>query len=448
MSAAPGMTEAAASVVRRGVGIPTSPRPAEARVALVGAAFLRARPLIVAPIALAQVLLLGAAAVEAPQRATLALALGATLLFFVVEAVVVRRRPVTRAWLFVSLAITAAALSVGALLSGGVASPVLPILLAPLVIALAAFGRRPGTLLLLLGVALAVALLAALPRDWPWPPPAEPWLGWMRVATFVGAAALAWTGVAGLTDAYADAALALERMRLASLEEAATRLRATEQVGARVAHEMKNPLAAMKALVQVERAARPEGDRGQLRLGVVLSEIDRLVAVVHDHLTFVRPVAELAPEPLDLAALVADVGALLEARAAERGVTLEVAAREVRLVADPARVREAILNLADNAILSTPPGGRVTLTARALARGGARVDVEDTGPGLPDPIRAAGGDAFVTTRAGGTGLGLVITRSIAERHGGRLELAERPGGGARASLLLPPEPGLPLVEEP
>jgi len=422
-------------------------RPAEVRVALVGAAFLRARPLIVAPVALAQALLLQAADVGATQRATLVTSLGALLMFFVVEAVVVRRRPVTRRWLFVSLAITAAGLAAGALLSGGAASPVLPILLAPLVIAFAAFGRRPGTLLLLVGVALAVAALAALPRDWPWPPPAEPWLGWMRVATFVGAAALAWTGVAGLTDAYADAAVALERMRMASLEEAATRLRATEQVGARVAHEMKNPLAAMKALVQVERAARPEGDRGQVRLGVVLGEIDRLAAVVHDHLTFVRPVAELTPEPIDVAALVAEVGALLEARAAERGVALDFAARDVRLVADRARLREALVNLVDNAVLSTPAGGRVVVSARALAGGGARLDVEDTGPGLPAPIREAGGDAFVTTRADGTGLGLVITRAIAERHGGRLELAERVGGGARASLVLPAEPGLPLVEE-
>lgn len=204
-----------ASVDRHGVEIPTA---AATRVRLVGSSFLRARPMVVAPAALAQLALLATAGPEAPggmlglfaagaeaplgQRIALLCALGPTLAFFVVEAVIVRRRLVTERWLFTSLALTAAALLVGALVSGASASPLLPLLLAPLVIAFAAFGRRRATLVLLLAVLAAVLALAALPRGVPWPAFAEPQLGWMRVVSLAATAVLAWTGVAGLTAAH------------------------------------------------------------------------------------------------------------------------------------------------------------------------------------------------------------------------------------------------------
>lgn len=231
-------------------------------------------------------------------------------------------------------------------------------------------------------------------------------------------------------------------MRRAGLEEAATRMRTTELVGARVAHEIKNPLAAMKALVQVERAARSPEERGHLRLGVVLDEIDRLDQRVRDYLDHARPVTELRVEPVDLGALVEGVVSLLSARAEARGVTLATEATATIVRGDRARLHEAVFNLADNALAHSPAGGRMTI-AVGPAPPGCRITVRDQGPGYA----AAAGAAFVSTRVDGTGLGLVIARAVVERHGGRLSFELPDGGGTIAVMTLPAEPGGPIDEE-
>lgn len=457
------LDERNASETRRGIGIPTpdsdadgaasssgSP-PAErhaervraARVRAVGTGFLRWRPFIVAPVALGQGLALARADVPAAQRVGLALAMAATLALFIAEALVVRRRVVTERWLFASLAITAAAIALGLVMSGGLASPLLVLVLAPVVVAFAAFGRRAATLRLLVGAVAAVVAIGAAGQlgQLPWGAVPEPMVGWMRLIAFAGTAALAWSGVARLADAYADAGAELEALRRAAIEEGASRLREREQVSAKVAHELKNPLAAIKALVQLERGRLTEGDRSALRLGVVLGEIDRMEALVRDYLGFSRPIAALRREPLEALGLVRDIVSLLAAKAEAAGVDLRVSGEAGSLMADRARLREVLFNLADNALHATPAGGSVEI---AYARDGAthRLRIADRGPGL-DPIIAAafesGQSAYLTTRPGGSGLGLAIAKAAVEQHGGRLRFSPREGGGTVALIELPLE---------
>lgn len=132
-------------------------------------------------------------------------------------------------------------------------------------------------------------------------------------------------------------------------------------------------------------------------------------SIVRDYLAFSRPLSDLRPEPVDALGIARDVVAVLEARAEGSGIALSAEGEPCPLVADGRRLREALLNLADNALAATPAGGRVVLRA-APRPSGAEIVIEDTGSGLAPEIARAPGSAFVTTKEEGTGLGLVLAR--------------------------------------
>jgi signal transduction histidine kinase len=393
-----------------------------AQVREVGTAFLRARPLVVAPVAAANVALVIASGASIEQRIALAAAIGSALAAFVVERWWLARARVTERWLEVSLALTAVLLALGCALSGGVASPLLPLVVAPVVVAAAAFGRTRATIAIsALGLAAVIALAVAPSL----PAIADPWSRAMLAVSFAGLLALAYAGVAGLVGAYVRGGRVLEQMRVATLEEAANRMRATEQVGAKVAHELKNPLAAIKALLQILRDRVDE--RGLKRLEVALAEVDRMDGIVRDYLEFARPLAELELAAVDLRAIADDVASVLADRAAVAGVELAVRGEPSTIRGDARRLREAIFNLTDNAIAATPAGGSVAIEISARA-----FRVVDTGTGMPDNLAP-----FATTREGGTGLGIAIARGAVTQHGGELAFTSRPGGGTIATVTLP-----------
>jgi PAS domain S-box-containing protein len=213
------------------------------------------------------------------------------------------------------------------------------------------------------------------------------------------------------------------------------RLAALGELSAVLAHEVRNPLAVIfNTLGSLQRMLRPEGD-ARLLLDVAQEEADRLDRMVGDLLDFTRPVPpDLRPEPLDRVAEEALAAAL--APGAE-GVTVvrdyDPGMPPVPL--DPRQVRQAVLNLAGNAIQAMPRGGTLTVRTRAEA-GFALLEVSDTGPGVPPDLRQRIFEPFFTTRAAGTGLGLAVVRRIAEGHGGSVEL-EDGGAGARFVLRLP-----------
>jgi signal transduction histidine kinase len=400
----------------------------------VGAAFLVRRPLIVGPlVALALVLLHLSGA---PGRQTLALAVGSSVMlgFFLFEAVRFRRRPVTERHLLGSLLFTAAVLTVACVLTGALRSPFLPLLFAPTVTAFAAFGRSResaatlGWLLLLLG---ALALLPALP----FPPVASPWVEWMTLGAAVGSALLLNLGVSGLTGAYADTARQLTEARQEVLAAAETRARTLEALGAKVAHEIKNPLASVRALVELVAQGASE-ERARRRLGVVLGEVERIEGILRDYLGFSRPLVELRREEVDVSRLLADTAAVLEGRARAQAVALEVHREPLAASVDPRRLKEALFNLMANALEACAAGARVE--ARAEPReGGVLILVRDTGRGMSPETLARVGTPFFTTREQGTGLGVTLARAVATQHGGTLTFESEPGRGTVAMLWLP-----------
>ena len=410
-----------------------------AQVGAVGASFLRVRPWVVAGPTLAVGIGLAMTGASALRLALIGSVQGTLLAFFIAEAVGLWRAgsnafvsPRRLGW---SLAITLVGLGAVSALTGAARSPLLPMLLAPTGIAYAAFGARPGGTRFLGGLLAVVAGLAALSPIDPWPPLPPDLARVIGLTATVLAGVLLWFGVAALTAAHAAAAVDLDRLRQVALHESALRMRDLEAVGAKVAHELKNPLAAVQALTQLSARTRStEAERS--RDAVVLKELDRMAATLDAYLSFARPLDDLRWRPVRPASLVRDVAAAIEGRATSAGIRIEVSTDEGETLADRDRLQDALLNLVSNAVDATPEGGTVRLVLDIDGRR-VRFVVNDTGRGMDAKTVERIGTPYFTTRDGGTGLGVVLARTVARQHGGDLAYESHPGRGTTAVLTVP-----------
>lgn len=403
---------------------------------LVGQRFLTLRPKIALLGAVGNALCLAASAAPAHQKLAIAVTLGATIAAFFLEALWLARRPLSERWLFGSLALTLIALACGAAVSGGMTSPLLPLLFAPVVVGFAAFARGRRSALLLCVALLALALLALSTPLGAFPIIATPWSTRMLLISTVVSLALLAVGVIGLVDAHARIAAQLERMRTDLLKEAEQRAASVEHLGALVAHEVKNPLTAVRGLVQLVQR-KTEEPRDQERLAVVVSEVDRALEVLNGYLNFARPIRDLALAEVELRGLLEDVAGVIEARAHERGVRVLIAGDALPLLADRSRLRDAVLNLALNALSAMPNGGALTLRVERPQGDAVRLCVIDEGPGMSREQLAHLGEPFATQTEGGFGLGVLAARGVARQHGGELRFESAAGRGTTAVLELP-----------
>jgi signal transduction histidine kinase len=222
--------------------------------------------------------------------------------------------------------------------------------------------------------------------------------------------------------------------------EALERARDLEQAGIEMAHELKNPLAAVKALVQLG-LRNPAERASHARLAVLEEEVTRMGEIVQRHLSSPRPVGHVAAACVRLAPIVSDTLRALSARADDAQVRLS-SLGDACVEGDPRRLKEALLNLVANGIEATPPGGEVAVEVRPAAEQ-IEIVVRDTGRGMaPETLRRVG-TPFFTTREGGTGLGVALARSAIALHGGSVRYESEPGTGTtvRATLPGPVRPG-------
>jgi signal transduction histidine kinase len=249
-----------------------------------------------------------------------------------------------------------------------------------------------------------------------------------------------------LTHAQRLAAERLERVRASLLDESSARVRSLEVIGARLAHELKNPLTALKGLLPLV-ARDPADERARARFDVMAEEVAHMETILGGYLSFSRPLEDLEPRPLDLHGLVDEVLAVLEGRATGAGVSLCRRGEEVALRADARRLRDALLNLVSNAIEASSRGGSVEV---ALSRTdeGAVIAIRDAGRGMSPAVQARVGTPYFTTRDGGTGLGIVLARAIIVQHGGALAYESRPGSGTVATIRMPYAPPTAQPKEP
>lgn len=211
------------------------------------------------------------------------------------------------------------------------------------------------------------------------------------------------------------------------------------QLAAGVAHEIRNPLTAIKMLVQAaqEDAAGVSGED----LRVIEGEVRRMEQSLNTFLDFARP-PKLQRKRVSLGGLIEDVFGLVRSRAEKQNVVLQLAAplRPVYATVDPEQLRQVVVNLALNALDAMPTGGtlRVGLTPEP---GGITIEVADTGPGIGKNVMHRLFQPFASTKDTGLGLGLVISKRIIEDHGGTLNAANRADGGASFFVRLRAEAG-------
>ena len=338
-----------------------------------------------------------------------------------------------------SLVVTSMAAQVfvvgSASITGGVHSPFLPNLVLPAVVSLLFFGPIPTSRWIAVANALLIIAMMLLPVSVVGTPMSDVHY---TVAVVIG---LTWSLVmlhqmAGkLAIAATRAGDSYECLREERVAEAEAQLRRLQGVGAKVAHELKNPLASIKGLCQLV-ARTPESERTQERLAVVASEIERMQTILDEYLSFSRPLEDLRPEKVDLAAVARDVLDVLAGRADTAGVTLKLDGAITPVNGDSRRLKEALINLVANAIEATPNGGTVALRLRA-GNGEVTLDVKDSGRGIAPEDLERLGTSFFTTRPNGTGLGVVLAQGVINQHGGTLSYASTVGQGTTATIRLP-----------
>ncbi|MBB4660868.1 sensor histidine kinase [Conexibacter arvalis] len=204
-------------------------------------------------------------------------------------------------------------------------------------------------------------------------------------------------------------------------------------------HELRTPITIIRGHLEL-LGDDPEERRETIAL--VTDELDRMARFVDDLLTLARAERSdfLHPADVDLDALTEELAAKAQALAADRAWSVDAVAVG-RLRADRQRLTQAVMNLARNAVEHTGPGDGIALGS-AFAAGEARIWVRDGGPGVPLAEQERIFERFARAgrarrRSDGAGLGLAIVRAIAEAHGGRVELASRPGQGAAFTVVVP-----------
>jgi signal transduction histidine kinase len=221
---------------------------------------------------------------------------------------------------------------------------------------------------------------------------------------------------------------------------AAERLAAVGRLAAGIAHEIRNPIAAMRLKAENAIASGDEGRRTSA-LQSILQQVGRLDGLLRDLLAMTQR-REPEPAKADLGRFLKETTEPHRELADAKGVSLQAAPVPGTPAApkfDIDQVRRALDNLILNAVQNTPPGGVVTVAA-AERDGKLHFRVSDTGPGVPADVRERLFEPFATARADGTGLGLAIAREIARAHGGEARLVSNTSSGAVFEIELPWQP--------
>lgn len=212
----------------------------------------------------------------------------------------------------------------------------------------------------------------------------------------------------------------------------AARLQALGQLSAGLAHEIRNPLHAMRGTAEIVLDAVPP-DAPEHALGQAhIQEIDRLSGVLDRFLSFARDQGAPDRTPMDLDPVLERVATLVRAQAGRQDARVVLDLHGGTVVADAEQLTQVVLALALNGLQAMPPSGTLTLSSQ-----GTRLVVHNQGPAIPEADLQRVFDPFFTTRENGTGLGLSVAWRIAERHGATLQV-ENTDGGVAFSLDLPP----------
>ena len=227
-----------------------------------------------------------------------------------------------------------------------------------------------------------------------------------------------------------------EFRRMEDAMRRADRLAVVGVLAAGLAHEVRNPLAAMCGSIDLLSLSPKLGAREKRLMQVVRGEGERLEALLKDFLAFARP-ASPHIAAVEAGPLVTETADVFRREAALKGLSVSVEVDPaVWLSVDANQIKAVLWNLLGNARDATEAGGRIAIRLRRHS-GQALLEVEDSGQGISAEDLPRIFDPFFTTKAGGTGLGLAIVHRVVEGHGGRIAVRSEPGRGSTFSVTLP-----------
>jgi len=255
--------------------------------------------------------------------------------------------------------------------------------------------------------------------------------------------------VEGLHDEYVEVADAFNQMAV-SLKEHYDRMQWAEQVvilgelAGGLAHEIKNPLAGIKASMEILSTDPTVSDENKDVLAMATEQVKRMEALIKSFMSFARP-----PAPqftiTNIHAVLDSTLALVQRhplfgndRAGKITVIKNYDVKLPTMIADPAQMQQVFMNLLLNAADAMPEGGTITIsTLYDPEQDCMTIRLQDTGKGIDESIRDKIFQPFFTTKAKGTGLGLSISTRLVEQQGGRLQLEDNGGSGVSFVITLP-----------
>ncbi|WP_169086294.1 PAS domain S-box protein [Paenibacillus sp. PL91] len=226
-----------------------------------------------------------------------------------------------------------------------------------------------------------------------------------------------------------------DRKRSEELLIRSEKLSAIGQLAAGVAHEIRNPLTALKGFTQLLSAKYPETPH---YFNIMANEIDRITLIVNEFMTLAKPhFTQFNYEPLE--PILQSVISILETQAILLNVELKVFYDEARpsVYGNVDQLKQVFLNIIKNALEAMPQGGEVTLSVTTMEDGFVHIRIKDEGPGIPEELIKRIGEPFLTTKEKGTGLGIMISTRIIEAHKGTLQLSSVPNEGTMVEITLP-----------
>ncbi len=215
------------------------------------------------------------------------------------------------------------------------------------------------------------------------------------------------------------------------------RMAAVGEMAARMAHEIKNPLASISGSAQVLSSLGGLDTTGHRLLNILVDESRRLSKILDEFLDYTRP-HQATHKPCNIAAMLRDCMDLLRrsAEITDRHVLLVEAPDEIIVHGEEHLLRQLFWNLSRNAIQAMPDGGRLTVSAERR-KSTAILVWSDSGVGMSDDVRQRAFEPFMTTNPQGTGLGLAVVYTAVEDHGGSIDIDSAPGRGTTITVELP-----------
>lgn len=229
----------------------------------------------------------------------------------------------------------------------------------------------------------------------------------------------------------------LTKLEQANLEKSRLeRLSLLGQMSAQVAHEIKNPLNAIKGSAHYLKS-NFKGSILQEFLQIIETESSRLSDIVSDFLNFSKPGPPVM-EPGEVRDVVRETVKLVKAEVAEKNIRLHIQEDQDPVVFsfDQAKIKQALLNLLINAVEATPDGGEIKVWMERID-GYYYIAVQDTGPGIPEEEKDNLFKPFYTTKVRGSGLGLAITEQNVRDHNGSIEIGDSDDRGAVVTIIIP-----------